>query len=107
MRKNIVLAIDGPCASGKTTVAQKLKNQSGYEIIHMDDFFLRPEQRTQERLNTPGGNIDYERFIEEVIKPIEKGETFSYRPYDCHTKSMKEPVTIDATKNIIIEGVYS
>ena len=107
MRKNILLAIDGRCASGKTTVAEKMKHQSGYEVIHMDDFFLRPEQRTEERLATPGGNIDYERFIEEVIKPIEKGEKFSYRPYDCQTRSMKEPITINPDKNIIVEGVYS
>lgn len=32
-----------------------------------DDFFLRPEQRTPERLAEPGGNLDRERMKSEVI----------------------------------------
>ena len=46
----------------------------------MDDFFLRPEQRTEERLKEVGGNVDRERFLEEVARPLtNKKKSFGYR----------------------------
>ena len=44
-----VVAIDGKCTSGKTTLASKLAEIYDCNVFHMDDFFLRPEQRTPER----------------------------------------------------------
>lgn len=106
-KEYIVIALDGRCASGKTTLAARLKEELSWEVIHMDDFFLRPEKRTKERLTTPGGNVDYERFAEEVMKPLQAHVDFSYRPYDCHTGSLKEPVWINRNPVTIIEGAYS
>ena len=40
-----ILAIDGCCASGKSTLGQRLSQAYGCPLFHMDDFFLRPEQR--------------------------------------------------------------
>ena len=62
-----LIAIDGRCASGKTSISTELQNQLDCNIIHMDHFFLRPEQRTPERLNIPGENVDHERFSTEVL----------------------------------------
>ena len=58
----MIIAIEGPCLSGKTTYANKLAAELSVScnVFHMDDFFLRPEQRTEERFNIPGGNVDYE-----------------------------------------------
>ena len=66
-KDSFIVAIDGRCASGKTTVATALAGLLNANLIHMDDFFLRKEQRTPERLATPGENIDHERFLEEVF----------------------------------------
>ncbi len=61
-RDCVFVAIDGPCTSGKTTFAAMLNRRFGGNVLHMDDFFLRPEQRTPERFAEPGGNVDRERF---------------------------------------------
>ena len=45
----VLVAIDGKCASGKTTLAARLAECYDCNVFHMDDFFLRPEQRTEER----------------------------------------------------------
>ena len=63
----LVIAIDGKCATGKTTLAARLASGLDADVIHMDDFFLPPAKRTQQRLSEPGGNVDYERFMEEVL----------------------------------------
>ena len=70
--KQIVIAIDGNCTAGKTTLAAVLEKEYDCNVFHMDDFFLRPQQRTAERYAEPGGNVDYERFQEEVLIPLKK-----------------------------------
>ena len=102
-----IVAIDGRCASGKSTLAKELSSNLYCSIIDMDDFFLRPSQRTEERLNEAGGNIDYERFLEEVIAPIKRKEKFSYHPFDCHILDFSDSIEIDLTNAILIEGSYS
>ena len=106
--KNFVLvAIDGKCTSGKTTLASKLAEIYDCNVFHMDDFFLRPEQRTPERFAEVGGNVDYERFQEEVLLPLKDGKAFSYRPFDCSTFMLAAPVAVTPKKLNIVEGTYS
>ncbi len=103
----VIIAIDGRCGAGKTTIAKKLETKFGCNVIHLDDFFLPPEKRTPERLSTPGGNVDVERFLNDVMLPLKSGTPFSYRPYDCHTNGFKAPVSIVPSKLTVIEGSYS
>ena len=103
----LLVAIDGRCASGKTTLAGELSAVLGCPVVHMDDFFLRPEQRTPERLAEPGGNLDRERFLEEVLLPLTAGKRVSYRPFVCKTMSLGDPVEISPSSVVLIEGSYS
>ncbi|MCM1495658.1 MAG: AAA family ATPase [Bacteroides sp.] len=103
----IRIGIDGRCAAGKTTLAAYLQEELRCSVIHMDDFFLRPEQRTPERYAEPGGNIDYERFRTEVLKPLLQGRRLQYRPFDCHSQGFREPVCLEPEDIVIIEGTYS
>lgn len=104
---NTVIAIEGSSASGKTTFAKMLEEIYDCNILHMDDFFLRPEQRTAERFAEPGGNVDRERFLEEVLMPLSKGDVIDYRRFDCCTMTVQEPVKIQPKKLTFIEGAYS
>ena len=103
----ILISIDGSCTSGKSTLAAALTEVLDCNLIHMDDFFLRPEQRTSKRFSEVGGNVDYERFLEEVLLPLKNGESFAYRPYDCGSGILGEPVQVQPKRINIIEGSYS
>ena len=105
-RGRCLVAIDGNSGSGKSTLAAQLAAASGATLFHMDDFFLPPQLRTEARLDTPGGNIDSERFVKEIIKGLEKGKTFSYRAFSCKNSSYIEKTAPHSTVNIF-EGVYS
>lgn len=102
-----VLAIDGMAASGKTTLAAALSKKYGAPVIHMDDFFLRPEQRTPQRYAQPGGNIDRERFLSEVCPHLRDEKGFSYFRFDCHRMCLSEQIVIPARPLLLVEGTYS
>lgn len=102
-----ILVIDGCCASGKTTLAEKIAETFNADIIHMDDFFLQQKQRTPQRLQEVGGNFDYERFSTEILPHLRQSYDFNYIPYDCHTKTLRSPIPIRSQHPIIIEGVYA
>ena len=73
----------------------------------MDHFFLRPEQRSPERYAQPGGNIDHERFLEEVLLPLRMGERPVYRPFDCHAQALAEPIPFEPGPVVLVEGSYA
>ena len=102
-----VIAIDGRAASGKSTMAGHLQTILDADVIHMDDFFLPPSLRTAERFATPGGNIHYERFLEEVLPHISKPEGFSYRIFDCGQMDYNGNHTVGNVRFSIVEGSYS
>ena len=106
-KERIIVSIDGSCTSGKSTLAAALASELDCNLFHMDDFFLRPQQRTAERYAEAGGNVDYERFYREVLKPLKTGEAFSYRLFDCRSGLLAEEVSVMPKRINIIEGSYS
>lgn len=106
-KERINIAIDGNSGAGKSTLASLIGNVYECNIFHMDDFFLTPDLKTEERLKEAGGNVDYVRFKNEVIDGINSGLEFQYHKYDCKQMLMGQPVSVTPQKLNIIEGSYS
>ncbi len=114
-RMRMLIALDGRCGAGKTTMADALSREFNRQtserpvctVFHMDDYFLRPEQRTSERLATPGGNVDHERFRAEILEPLRAGRSVTYRPFDCATQTLREPITVHPGLIALVEGSYA
>ena len=103
-----VIAIDGRSAAGKSTIADNLCGIIGAGIVRMDDFFLPTKLRTDERLAQPGGNVHYERFVEEVLPNLQTGQRFGYRKFDCSQMEYGDAlVEVRPHPWLIVEGVYS
>ena len=73
----------------------------------MDDFFLPPDLRSEERYNEAGGNFHYERFIKEVLPNINSEKEFSYGVFDCSVMKINGENKIVANNVRIVEGSYS
>lgn len=100
------IAIDGRCASGKSTLGAMLAKVYGANLFHMDDYFLPFARKTPERLAEPGGNVDYERFGAEIaFHP--KGEAVTWTRFDCGTQTLCETVTTPPAPLTVVEGSYS
>lgn len=106
-KQSVTVAIEGGSASGKSTLGRLLHQVYDCNLFHMDDFFLQMHQRTPERFSQPGGNVDYERFREEILEPLKMGAPFSYRVFDCSQMALGETVDVQPKKLNIIEGAYS
>lgn len=106
-KDRVLIAVDGRSASGKTTFAKLLKERLDSTLFHIDDFYLPREMQTEERLSRSGGNIDRNRFLNEVLLPSLKGEKITYIPFDCKTQDYKDGYEINPAKIVIAEGSYS
>ncbi len=101
-----IISIDGRCGSGKSTFSVELADALDAEILHMDDFFLQPYQRTKERYATPGANVDYER-VYEILKEIKQGNPVAYQRFDCSIMELGETLHLSGNKTVVVEGSYS
>ena len=94
--------------SGKSSLAAELHEAfPESNLFHMDDYFLRPSQRTQERLSEVGGNVDYERFFEEIICHLKDKAGLTFQRYDCCSLTLCEKIHVPWKPLVIIEGSYS
>lgn len=105
--ERILICVEGPCASGKTTFSNILHELFSLTIFHMDDYFLQPFQRVPERLEEIGGNVDYERVKKEIFDPWFKQENIVYQRYNCQTLKLEEPIHVPYKDIMVIEGSYS
>ena len=102
-----ILAIDGRCGSGKSTLGKLISEVYHCPLIHMDDFYLPKEMRTEDRYNEPGGNVHYERFEDEVYLNILKGEDFKYGVFSHKVMGVYTYNEVKASERYVIEGSYS
>lgn len=104
---HVLVAIDGKCGAGKSTLASRLQEKFQANVFHMDDFFLQPHQRTKERMLETGGNVDYERFKIEVLDLLKRKENIYYQRFSCQKQQKEDAVMIPYHQINIIEGAYS
>lgn len=102
-----IVAIDGRCGSGKTSLATLIQKIFDCNVFHMDDYYLPMSQRDEKWEQIPAGNMDINRFKDEILSPAKAGETIYYRPYNCGTGEYGEIVQFPASRLTVIEGSYS
>ncbi len=101
------VAIDGDSGAGKSTLAHCLQQVYNSTLLHMDDFFLPAARKTKERLETPGGNVDWERFLKEIGPAISHRAPIPYRRFDCKRQQLQKTELQHSTPLIVVEGSYS
>ena len=111
MKKPIIIGIAGGTASGKTTLASKIKEEFKDEVILLShDFYykslteLTKEEREQRNYDCPE-SYETDLLISDVQK-LMNGETIQ-RPIYSYTERLreKETVTVNPAPIIVIEGI--
>lgn len=102
-----LVAVDGRCGSGKTTLAAALGRDFGCPVVHTDDYYLPFDRRPRDWQNTPAANMDFARLRDEVLDPLRAGKDGLCRPYDCHTGRFGAEYGLPAGGLLVLEGSYS
>lgn len=103
--RRILVGVDGPGASGKSTLAALLAERlPGAAIVHVDDFY-RPSG--DERPDGFGADFDLERLERQVLRPAFADGTVRYQRYDWDSDRLAEWHDVPAHIPLVIEGVYS
>lgn len=105
--KPLVLALDGRCGSGKTTLADRLARQFPVCVLHTDDFYLPPAQRVRGWEKKPCANMDLARLRDEALRPAYNGLPVPYRAYSCREGAYQPMQELPAHPLVILEGSYS
>ena len=104
----VLVALDGRCGSGKTTLAAQLARQFPQSItVHTDDFYLPPASRVANWEQIPCANMDLERLRAQVLTPARAGQVISYRAYSCRAGAYLPEQCFTPQPLVIVEGSYS
>jgi uridine kinase len=91
-----LIAVDGPSGSGKTTFALRLAQHLDAPVVHTDDLLDGWDDQF----------TFWERLESQVLGPLRRGETATYRRYQWHRGAFGgPPVTVDPAPAVLLEGV--
>ena len=108
LERPVLIALDGRCGSGKTTLAVQLAEQfPGSAVFHTDDYYLPPAQRIPNWAETPCANMDLTRLREEVLVPAQAGAAVRSRAYSCREGAYLPEQCVPPAPLYILEGSYS
>ena len=104
----VLVALDGRCGSGKTTLAAQLAQQFPQSIVvHTDDFYLPPADRVAGWEHIPCANMDLKRLRAEVLTPARAGLAVPYRAYSCREGAYLPRQLFAPQPLVLVEGSYS
>jgi uridine kinase len=96
----VLLAIDGPAGSGKTTLAAKLQSEYRQsftvQVIHMDDLYNGWEHALSEELTLK---------LSEIVHAHKASKSFSIKRFNWSAMEFGEAELIPSTEVLILEGV--
>jgi uridine kinase len=101
---HLLIAIDGRCGAGKTSLSRLIASVYGAMVLHMDDFFQTEEQKSAGE-RAPVANIDGARLMA-ALKPLSRGEAFEFRSYNCLTGEFLPPRLVRPGRMSVVEGSY-
>jgi uridine kinase len=106
----LLVCIDGPGGSGKSTIARGLAAASDdVQIVQVDDFFRPSADRYAGAVaDRPiAAAFDLDRLRAEVLQPLQSGLVANYHVYDWTTDRVSSHTVAVTKPLVVVEGVYS
>jgi uridine kinase len=101
--KPVLVAVDGFGGSGKTTIANKLRDLLGSAyVIPIDDFIVK--ERLGER-SAEQPYFDRARLEQQLLIPASNGRPVKYQRLEWVENKLSEPIEVPKADYLIIEGI--
>lgn len=102
----LVVAVDGPGASGKSTMAAAVTEATGAALVHTDHFFQpRPGRRAGPSVDQ---YYDWRRLRAEALEPLRARQNAVFRRFDWDRgRGLDGVVTVAPGDLVLLEGVFS
>jgi len=102
-----VVAVDGPGAAGKSTIAACLAARVELSLVHTDDFFV-PATQAGEPRRALADYYDLDRLRAEALEPLRSGNDAVFQSFDWDSGALSPGKVRIAPKDlVIVEGVCS
>lgn len=97
----LLVGLDGCGGAGKSTLAEELAiERENVQVVHIDDFYKPKDERVEVTETTPVHiNFEFDRLKQQVLEPLEHGETAKYQTVNG------EAVEVKPSGYIVIEGL--
>ncbi|MCY3911593.1 MAG: (d)CMP kinase [bacterium] len=102
-----IVGIDGPSASGKSSLAAGLAKVLPEAILVEGDDFYRPESDSNRSKIEIAGLFDLLRLESQVLIPHTEGRVLHYQRYDWNAGTLGGWATGVKGAPLIVEGIYS
>jgi uridine kinase len=110
-RRTLVVGIDGRGGAGKSTLAERMGNALGDTTVVQFDDFYRPAAERMKRHESGddevGGDFDWRRIRDQVLKPLAVDALARYQRYDWDLDRLAEWHVVEPGGVVIVEGSYS
>jgi len=107
IKNSLIIGIDGPGASGKSTLAISLADVLGNaSVVHGDDFYLPSSLRPTTNFGV-GDQYDLARLLGEVVQPHAEYRDICFQRYDWDRDRLDGWTEVPANNHLVVEGTYS
>ncbi|PJI94289.1 uridine kinase family protein [Luteimicrobium subarcticum] len=93
----LLVVVDGPAGSGKTTLAAQLAAPLAAQVVHMDDLYA----------GWDGVEEGVRVLHDDVLTPWSRGEDASYRRYDWVAGRRAERRHVSPSRPLLVEGCHA
>ena len=101
------IGIDGPGASGKSTLASGLAEILPRAVLVAGDDFYRPEADSGCSETETASLFDLPRLASQVLVPHSRGEEIQYQRFEWETGLLGGWLSRPSDTPLIVDGVYS
>ena len=110
-QRTLLVGIDGGGGSGKSTLAGGLQRAADdVTVVEFDDFYLPLAERQARVMRGDteiGGDFDWRRVREQVLRPLSVDEPAEYQRYDWPSDALAEWHSVPVGEIVVVEGNYS
>jgi uridine kinase len=107
-QRTLLVGIDGPGASGKSTLARAVAAlDPEIAVVEFDDFYRPSAERHARSDGEIGGDFDWRRLRDQVLAPLARDEAARYQRYDWPGDRLAEWHDVPAGGIVLVEGNYS